>query len=116
VQFRIEDEKQSRYERRRNAASIEALSRETDESGAESNWKPHDPTANVEEQFLACESKEELLMALSKLSAKQQQLVRLYYYEEKTEAEIAQELGINQSNVSRQLETIHKQLKGFLKN
>jgi RNA polymerase sigma factor (sigma-70 family) len=104
--FAREDENEARNKRRRNEASIEAMYEET-------GWEAVDTTVNIEADYIASEEKETLLTAVEQLSEKQQRLVWLYYYEEKSSYEIATILGINQSNVIRQLETISKVLKKY---
>ena len=105
--FEREDDNTARKERWRNEASIDAFFEET-------GWEPADTTVDIENDYLAREEKEILLAAVGRLSDKQQRLVRLRYYEEKTEHEIAVILGINQSNVHRQLETVQNTLKKYL--
>lgn len=105
--FEREDRNAARNKRRHNEISIEALKDET-------GWEPIDAAADIETVLIADEEKQTLLAAVSRLSDKQRRLIRLRYYEEKTEYEIAALLGINQSNVHRQLNTIHNALKKIL--
>ena len=104
--FAREDRNAARNERRRKEVSIEAMYEET-------GWEPADTSVNIETEYIANEETEILLAAVSRLSEKQQRLIRLRYYEEKTVTEIAVILNIHHSNVVRQLETIHKQLKKY---
>lgn len=105
--FIRKDKNEARKYRWRKEVSIEALKEET-------GWEPTDISANIETALIADEEKESLLTAVARLSDKQRWLIRLRYYEEKTEYEIAAILGINQSNVHRQLQTIHNTLKKSL--
>lgn len=107
--FEREDKNAARNKRRHNEISIEALK---DEIG----WEPIDTAADIETVLIADEKKQTLLAAVARLSDKQRQLIHLRYYEEKTEYEIVAILGINQSNVHRQLNTIHNALKKLLEN
>lgn len=105
--FIREDKNAARNKRRHNEISIEALKDET-------GWEPIDTAADIETVLIADEERTSLLAAVSRLSDKQRRLIHLRYYEEKTEYEIAALLGINQSNVHRQLNTIHNALKNLL--
>lgn len=105
--FIREDKNAARNKRRHNEISIDALREET-------GWEPIDTAADIETVLIADEERQTLLAAVSRLSDKQRRLVNLRYYEEKTEYEIAAILGINQSNVHRQLNTIHNALKKIL--
>lgn len=105
--FIREDKNAARNKRRHNEISIEALKDET-------GWEPIDTAADIETVLIADEERTPLLAAVSRLSDKQRRLVNLRYYKEKTEYEIAAILGINQSNVHRQLNTIHNALKKIL--
>lgn len=105
--FIRKEKNEARKYRWRKEVSIEALKEET-------GWEPTDIAADIETAFIADEEKQSLLAAVARLSDKQRRLIRLRYYEEKTEYEIAAILGINQSNVHRQLQTIHNTLKKSL--
>jgi len=106
VQFEREDKNERRNTRRRNEASIDGMFGET-------GWEPTAITVDIEQEYERKEELETLAKAVASLTATQQRLVQFRYYEGKTECEIAAILGINQSNVHRQLETIHKALKKF---
>ena len=104
--FAREDRNEARKERWRNEVSLDAMYEET-------GFEPTDTAADIELDYIANEENDTLFAAVSGLSEKQRRLVWLRYYEEKTESEIAVILGINQSNVHRQLETIHKALRKY---
>lgn len=108
VTLERQDASSRRKARRHNEASVEEMHEQT-------GWEAIDESQNIEAEFEEREEKETLLQAVAQLSKKQQRLVQLYYYEEKSFTEIATILGIDRRNVSRQLETIHKQLKNFFK-
>lgn len=105
--FEREDRNAARNKRRHNEISLDAMRGET-------GWEPADTAADIETVLIADEERQTLLAAVARLSDKQRRLVNLRYYEEKTEYEIAVLLGINQSNVHRQLNTIHNALKKIL--
>ena len=99
--FKRREESERRKSRRRNEASIDALREET-------GWEPPDTSVNIALRFEEREEKKALLAAISRLSDKQQLLVRLYYYEEKTMLEIAQEFSVTKMAISQQLMTVHR--------
>jgi len=105
--FEREEKNAERNERRHNNASIDAMYEET-------GWEPTDTTVDIESDYIAKEKEESLLTAVARLSEKQQRLIRLYYYEEKTFREISKIMNVHFSCVQRQLETIHKKLKKLL--
>jgi len=109
AQFERDDKNERRKARGRNEASVEGLYEET-------GWEPADTTVDIAREYEKKEELETLAKAIAGLTEKQQWLVRLRYYEEKTTYEIAAIFGINQSNVQRQLDTIHKRLKEILEN
>ncbi|MCL2751445.1 MAG: sigma-70 family RNA polymerase sigma factor [Firmicutes bacterium] len=104
--FEREDENEARKARWRKEISLDALYEETE-------WEPTDTTVHIEADYIAKEEKETLLAGVAGLSEKQRRLVRLYYYEEKTECEIAAILGVSQQAVSQQLSTIKTALKKY---
>lgn len=106
VTFERQDKSARRKARRHNEASVDAMHERT-------GWEPRDTSSDTEAAVEAREQQETLRAAVASLSEKRQRLVRLRYYEEKTEDEIAAELGISQQAVSQQLETIHKKLKKY---
>ena len=57
------------------------------------------------------ENDERIHKAISELSCKQRALLDKVFYEGKTITQAAQELGLNKSSISRQLQTIYKKLK-----
>lgn len=56
---------------------------------------------------------ERLHAAIDKLKPSQKELIKAIFFEGKTQKEMAEILGINQSNVSRQLNTALKKLKKY---
>ena len=104
--FEREDKNEERKYRWRYETSIEALFEET-------GWEPTDTTVDIEGDYIAHEEVETLLAAIAGLSEKRRRLVWLYYYEEKTECEIAVIFGVSHQAVSRQLATIKTALKKY---
>lgn len=51
----------------------------------------------------------------NELSPKQQRYIKMYFYERKSISEIAEELAINKSTVSRVLDTSIKTIKNYLR-
>ena len=104
--YKREDENFERNITRRCDVSLNKLN--------ELGFEPEDQSVDVLAEVLRRETKNELLKAMGYLSKKQQRLITLYYYEEKTEAEIAKEFGVHQSCINRQLKTILKKIKNIL--
>ncbi len=80
-----------------------------------------EPTGNLptpEEQYLDKENREELkklvFLALGKLTKTQRLIVHKYFWEEKNQAEIAEELGVTKANVSITLTRAMNNLKKLL--
>ena len=104
--FAREDRNAARKERQRKEVSIEAMYEEM-------GFELTDTAVDIETEYINNEEKDSLLAAVSALSDKQRLLIRLRYCEKKTESEIAVILRVNQSNIHRQLETIHKELRKY---
>lgn len=105
VTFERQDASARRKARRHNEASIEAFKDKT-------GWEPTS-TVDIETEYAEREEQEALSAAIAKLGEKQRRLVRLRYYENKTNEEIARELGVSRPAVTQQFGTIHKELKKF---
>ncbi|MCL2061169.1 MAG: sigma-70 family RNA polymerase sigma factor [Firmicutes bacterium] len=101
------EENFSRKERWRNEASLDAFREET-------GWEPADPYANVEVIAEANEERERVDRLVSRLTDKQQNVFRLYFFDGCTAKEIAKDLGVSESAVLQQLVTIRKNLKKLL--
>lgn len=75
-----------------------------------------DKTQDVEELLEKNDIQTRVKEAIKDLTTKQQDLVhRVFFYGEKP-SDIAKELGINKSVISRQLQAIYSHLKKLLKN
>lgn len=79
-------------------------------------WKDYQDACG-ESNRLSIETMKSILpMVIEReLTAEQQDCVRLHYFEELTQAEIAGKLGITQSTVSRVLKTARKRVGRILK-
>lgn len=106
VDFEREERNAARRDRWRKEKSIEAMN----EFGAEIA----DECADVEAAMEVKEKAADVMDAVSKLTAKQHELVRLVYFEEAQLSEIADREGVSVSAISQRLATIHKKLKKLL--
>ncbi|MCL2061141.1 MAG: sigma-70 family RNA polymerase sigma factor [Firmicutes bacterium] len=104
--FHREEKNYARKERWRKEVSIEALY-------AETGWEPQDETVDILGDYLAKEEVATLRCAIKQLNEKQQRLVQLYYYEQKTMPQIAKQLGVSKMAISKQLSVVHKDLKNI---
>lgn len=75
-----------------------------------------DMTEDVEEQVLKKIQCEMIHKALSFLSEDEEKLIRLLFFEECTEREIAKEMGIYHNAVHKRKKRILQKLKNILKN
>lgn len=73
-----------------------------------------DGEIGLDEMLIKKEEIRSLKQAITKLSPKQQRLIQLYFYKNRSLREIAKILNVHPSNVKRQIDTIKKQLKKFL--
>jgi len=80
----------------------------------EYEWELTDETVDVQGSVEREDDAERVRQAVACLDAKQQEVVRLYFYEGKTTREIAAIFGIHHSNAARQIETIKRTLKKLL--
>lgn len=71
---------------------------------------------NVEEFILQRIEIQQLHRALSHLSEDERYLIEQIYFEERTEREMAEELGVYHNAVHKKKQLILKKLKNFLKN
>lgn len=58
----------------------------------------------------------EIAKAIAKLTLEQQEVVRLIYYENKTQVEVAEMKGVHKTAINKQLQRALAQLKKFLEN
>ena len=69
---------------------------------------------DFEDQIFAKEKYKELYQAINKLTEKDQQIIKLKFWEDMTNAEIGQILGISSKTVSNRLSLSLKKLKNLL--
>lgn len=80
----------------------------------EYEWEPTDETVDVQGVVERGEDAELVRQAVACLNAKQREVVRLYFYESKTQVEIAAIFGVDQSCIARQIKTVCEKLKKLL--
>jgi len=85
---------------------------------ADSGWDRADETNDIESNLIDQETRKEeraaVHNAIAKLTPRQQEIVKLYFYQGKTQVEIAEELGIKRTAVENALQRILVTLKKFL--
>ena len=84
------------------AHTAEPLSDESDDSTTERRWAP---LVSEEAGFRDTESRAELAAAVRHLAPRQRAIIHLRFFEDMTQAEIADRLGLSQMHVSRLLRT-----------
>ena len=72
-----------------------------------------DEESDLEEKLIKDEMYEELHKAISTLSKEQQWLIYEIYFKGRSQAEIAQELGIDHTAIRNRLRKIYKKIKKF---
>lgn len=80
----------------------------------EYGWVPEDESVNVQGEVEHNFDAERVRQAVACLNSKQREIVRLYFYEGKTEREIAVIFGVDGAGIHRQIKTIKKALKKLL--
>lgn len=70
-------------------------------------FSPH----NVEETLQQYDIQQVLVQAVKQLSSKDKELIYLRYYEELSNAEISEVMGMSKSNVAASLSRVHKRLR-----
>lgn len=77
-----------------------------------------DKNQNIEKSYIENETKQEeyakLYKSISKLTKRQQEFVRLIYFEGKTQEEVRKKYGIAKSSMSEAMKRIYTALKNFL--
>lgn len=77
-----------------------------------------DGKLNPEEMMMANESRQEenerLYAAIKKLTPRQQELIKMVYFKELSQDDIAKQLGVSKSAVSHSMERIYAALKKYL--
>ena len=72
-----------------------------------------DDSPSVEEQVCENIEKEHLHRAIAMLTAEQQEIIKLVYFDGVEQQEVAKLLGISKGAISQRLQTIYKKLKEF---
>lgn len=80
----------------------------------DSGYEEVDIKQDPESNYIAKEENQELYEALSKLSSREKELVRLTYYEDKTQEEIAAIFGVSHQAISKAIQSIKEKLKNIL--
>ena len=80
------------------------------------NARAKDKPICIEDEIIKKSTFEELKSALEKLPEVQKRRIKKYYFDDKTEVEIAQDENVSQKNVSKSLAVAKRNLKEILKN
>ena len=80
------------------------------------NKRAKDKPISIEDEIIRKASFEELKNAIERLPEIQKRRIKKYYFDDKTENEIAQEEKVSQKNVSKSLAIAKRNLKEILKN
>ena len=79
-----------------------------------------DETTNAEEEIIEqetiAERNKRLYAAIRTLSSRQQEIIRKVYFEEKSQREVAEEIGITEGTLSLTLERAISNLRKIIKN
>lgn len=108
-----EDFQRKREERAKEKVSITSIEQLSDK-GFEIEDTSQDFVTDLIETEARSEEVAKLHAAIEKLSERDRQVIQLYYFEGKTQQEIADILGIRQASVSELLSRILLRLKNFL--
>lgn len=85
----------------------------------ETGFEPADDTPSPEEQMIRASEQNELKVwiqkAIEKLKPRQREMVLMIFFEEKTQAEVAEYYGITEAAVSQSMDRIYMSLKKILK-
>ncbi len=105
--FKREDESYRRKMRRHNELSVDALREATE-------FEPLDITADVEQNYIEQEERNELNAAIAKLSKKDNALITAIYYNEVPAQEYAEQHGVSFQAVYKRLFKIYGKIKNIL--
>lgn len=106
-------EKRERTKLREENITVCSLS-VLDEGGEQFPLQTEDALAGIIEEERQRAQKKRVLLAISHLNHRQQEMVRMIYYEEKTQEEVARHFGITKSAVSHAMERVYERMKKFL--
>jgi len=102
--FIREDESYRRKMRRHNVISLDALYEDTE-------FEPVDITANVEENYIAQEERDELTAAIQTLKKKDGELIQTIYFDGVSAQDYAIKNGISFQAVYKRLVKIYDKIK-----
>lgn len=89
-----------------------------DEMYEETGYEPADDSPTPEEQFIESERqaeiKKQVHKAIRQLKPRQQAMVQMVFFEDKSQDEVAEHFGINKQAVSNAMQRIYAALKKFL--
>lgn len=72
-----------------------------------------DEDSNLEEQFIKEEMHQKLHKAILSLSKEQQWLVNEIFFKDRSNTDVANELGVTEGSIRHRLETIYKKIREF---
>lgn len=107
IEIRNEEKRERWREHKRKTRSLNAL--------LEKGYNPPDKSLSVIESAEISEEKQHLHNALKSLSASQQHLIYLIYFERLSIAEIARRENVDRRSIYYRLQTVHKKIKTLLK-
>lgn len=106
-------EKRERKKLQQNNVVICSL-QSIDEDDRYISIESEDVLSNIIEKERKQAVREKVRAAILHLNARQQEMVRMIYYEEKDQNEVASHFGITKSAVSHAMERIYERIKKFL--
>lgn len=105
-QLKEEEKNNERRETRRHL-SLEALTEE--------GFQVEDPKADIEDQLYKKLENNALVTAIKSLDPNQKWLIEQVFFLNRTQQDIAEELGVNHTAVRNRLRKIYKKMKKFFK-
>lgn len=105
-QLKEEEKNNERRETRRHF-SLEALTEE--------GFQVEDPKADIEDQLYKKLENNALVSAIKSLDPNQKWLIEQVFFLNRTQQDIAEELGVNHTAVRNRLRKIYKKMKKFFK-
>lgn len=105
-QLKEEEKSNERRETRRHL-SLEALTEE--------GFQVEDPKADIEDQLYKKLENNALVSAIKSLDPNQKWLIEQVFFLNRTQQDIAEELGVNHTAVRNRLRKIYKKMKKFFK-
>lgn len=106
-------EKRERTKLREENITVCSLS-VLDESEERFSLQTEDALSDLLEEEQRKAQRKRVFSALSHLNSRQREMVRMVYYEEKTQEEVARHFGITKSAVSHAMGRIYERMKKFL--